>query len=220
MADANGWIDVSVPIRSGMLVWPGDSDVAVVKTATHAAGDHSEVTHLSMSAHTGTHMDAPLHFLADGDPVDAFAPALGIGSARVLEIEASGSAIGPEHLGPADLAGVERLLLKTHNSQRLGYGEPFQEDYARLTSEAAERVAASGVRLIGTDYLSIGSPGEDGARAHRALLGADVWIVEGLALRDVVPGWYEMICLPLRLPEADGSPCRVLLRKRTSGGRA
>jgi arylformamidase len=216
MADGGGWIDVSVPIRSGMLHWPGDAEVVVEKTATHAAGDHSEVTHLSLSAHTGTHMDAPLHFLPGADPIGAFPPELGIGSVRVLEIEASGSAIGPEHLGPAELAGVERLLLKTRNSSQLGYDQPFRDDYVRLTSEAAERVAAAGVRLIGTDYLSIGAPGEDGERAHRALLGAGVWIVEGLALRDVAPGWYEMACLPLPVPDADGAPARVLLRKRTS----
>jgi arylformamidase len=201
-----------------MLHWPGDSEVVVEKTATHAGGDHSEVTRLSMSAHTGTHMDAPLHFLAEGAPIGAFPLDLGVGSARVLRIEASAQAIGPEHLGPADLAGVERLLLKTRNSDRLGYDQPFGEDYAHLTSEAAERIAESGVRLVGIDYLSIGAPGEDGERAHRTLLGAGLWIVEGLALERVEPGWYEMMCLPLSIQDADGAPARVALRKRTSGG--
>jgi arylformamidase len=214
MADAaGGWLDVSVPLRDGMLHWPGDSEVQVVKTATHQAGDGHEVTRLAMSAHTGTHLDAPLHFVADREPIGAFPLELGIGPARVVQLDPASGPAGLDQLDVEQLAGVERLLLKTSNSSRRGYDQPFAEDYVHLTSAAAEAVVRAGVRLLGIDYLSIGSPGEDGNKAHRALLGSGVWIVEGLRLRDVPPGWYDVVCLPLAIPEADGAPVRVVLRE-------
>lgn len=205
-----GLYDISVPIRQGMPVWPGDPKVRVRKALALARGDPANVSALSLGAHTGTHVDAPSHFLADGVSVDRIPLELCVGPARVVEVPAP-VAIGPADLAPLPVRGCARLLLKTRNSA-LWQREGFQEDFVYVTEEGAFFLVGAGVRLLGVDYLSVEGYGVEGAPAHLALLRAGAFLLEGLDLSAVPPGDYELLCLPLRLVGADGAPARALLR--------
>jgi arylformamidase len=163
-----------------------------------------------MSAHTGTHVDAPRHFYDEGPGVDALPLELLIGRARVVEI-VSRKGIGADELADLDLSEDVRVLFKTANS-RLWASPEFHKDYVGVTQSGAEHLVSRGVKVVGVDYLSVEEFKKPGAPAHHALLGAGTIVIEGLNLRDVEPGVYEMICLPLRIVGADGAPARVLLR--------
>ncbi len=204
------FIDVSVPLNSALAVYPGNTPFQVEALKRIADGGSSNVSALHLSAHTGTHVDAPRHFFDNADGVDALPLELLIGRARVLEVVTS------KAIGPDDLKGVEaedvRVLLKTRNS-RLWGSPTFHEDYVGLTAEGAHYLVNHGVKVVGIDYLSIEEFRAPGAPAHRILLGAGTIIIEGLNLRDVEPGRYELYCLPLRVVGADGAPARVVLRQ-------
>jgi arylformamidase len=211
------WIDVTVPLRSGMVHWPGDPEVRISRTLDLDAGDPCIVSHLDMSVHTATHVDAPMHYLPRGAPLDRMAPEVGIGRARVVEVRASRE-VAADELRHLRLRRGERVLLKSANSARCWKSETFVADYVHLGVDAARFVAERGVRLLGIDYLSVGGPGQAGDEVHRILLRAGVWIVEGLDLSHVRAGAYDLICLPLRLAGGEGAPARVLLRPRHPAG--
>ena len=206
------WIDVSVPLHSGMVHWPDNPPVRIEYMLHMSRGDICNVSTLSMGSHTATHMDAPFHFLPQGKwlhemPLDA-----AIGRARVIEIR------DPESIKPGELRSHnirlgERLLFKTKNSTRCWKTDTFVEDFVYLSQEAARYLASVGVLTVGIDYLSVGGYTKDGVETHRALLEADIWIIEGLDLSQVEPGMYELICLPLRIDGSDGAPARAILRK-------
>lgn len=214
-APAKGWIDVSVPIRDGMIHWPGDPPVKVELAESIAKGDPANVTHLDLGAHTGTHVDAPRHFVEEGADIDSMPLAAGIGCARVVEIF-DPEKVGEEELGRHQPRQGERLILKTRNSERRWADEPFDEGFVHLAPGAARLIADRGVRTVGVDYLSVGGL-EDGEETHRALLSAGVWLIEGLDLAAVEPGDYELLCLPIRLAGAEGAPARAYLRAQRSG---
>lgn len=209
MSGAGGWRDVSVPLRDGMLHWPDDPPVEVTLASSIAEGDSANVTRISASAHLGTHVDAPRHFLDGAAGVEALPLELAMGPARVLELDVSG-AVSAEALHDHAPAVGERVLLRTRNSRRRWWQEEFDAGFAHLDAAAAEFLADARVALVGVDYLSVGD-----AATHRVLLGAGVWIVEGLDLTEVEAGDYELLCLPIRLVGSDGAPCRALLRART-----
>jgi arylformamidase len=214
------WIDITVPLRTGMVHWPGDPDVRIQRIKSIADGDSLNVTTLSMCMHTGTHIDAPLHFLDGGEGMDQMPLAAVVGRARVLAFSGAGS-IGAPELARHHIRPGERLLLKTPNSGRCWRSHEFVEDYVALNESGAEFLAERGVETVGIDYLSIGSPGDEGERVHRVLMTAGVWIIEGLDLSVVGAGDYELICLPLRVPRADGAPARAIIRRAgplASGG--
>jgi arylformamidase len=204
-------MDVSVPLRSGMVHWPGDPAVSIELVAAMARGDDADVTAIDMGAHTGTHMDAPSHFVAGGASLDDLDPDVVIGPARVIAIADPGAVTATE-LERHDIQPRERLLIRTSNSERCWSTDEFVEDFVYVSEDAAALLAAREVRLVGIDYLSVGGFHVDGAAIHRRLLGAGVWIIEGLDLRGVTPGPYDLICLPLRLAGAEGGPARVMLR--------
>jgi arylformamidase len=179
------WIDISTPLATGMPRYPGDPEVLIERSVENGCS----LTTLSMSVHTGTHMDAPLHFLAGGASIDEIPMEVGIGPARVIEL---GSALPEIQTG-------ERILCKTKSA--------FTEAQARL-------FAARGTLLAGIDSLSVDPLDSATLPAHHILLHAGVWIVEGLDLSQVEPGEYDLICLPLRIAGADGAPARALLRAR------
>ena len=206
------WIDVTVPLRAGMVQWPGDPPVEIERALRLDRGDEVNLTRLSMSAHAGTHIDAPVHFLAGGTGIDAMPPAAMIGPARVIGIR-DPEAIRPEELAPHRLRRGERVLFKTRNSERRG-ANAFVPDFVHVTAEAARHLADAGVLLVGIDYLSVGGYEKDGGEPHRALLSAGIWILEGLDLSRVPAGDADLICLPLLLPGADGAPARALVRPR------
>jgi arylformamidase len=205
------WIDVSVPLRSGMVHWPGDPAVSIELVAAMASGDDADVTAIDMGAHTGTHMDAPSHFVPGGASLDDLDPDVVFGPARVIGIDDPVAVSAPE-LERHGIEHGERLLFRTSNSDRCWSTDEFVEDFVYISEDAAALLAEREVRLVGIDYLSVGGFHVDGAAIHRRLLGAGVWILEGLDLRSAAPGRYEMVCLPLRLAGAEGGPARVLLR--------
>lgn len=208
-----GWIDVSVPLRSGMVHWPGDNAVRVERLAEMAQGHACNLSVLAMGAHTATHVDAPFHFIADGDTMDEWMFDATCGCARVIEIH-DPLAVQPEALRSQRLRRGERILFKTRNSRRCWRSDTFVRDYVHVTPEAAQYLIERGVRTVGIDYLSVGAFEGTGAETHRILLGAGVWIIEGLDLSRVPAGSVDLLCMPLRLAGADGAPARALVRCR------
>jgi arylformamidase len=200
-------LDISIPIKDGMLHYAGNPPVHIKRVQSIAAGDPANVSELDMGAHTATHVDAPDHFLADGAGAEALPLEELIGPAEVVDAGAATSALDLVTLRALELPprGTERILFKTRNSQLWSRAE-FTHDFVRLDSEAASFLVERGARLLGIDYLSIGD-----ADAHRVLLGAGVVCVEGLDLRGVEPGSYELVCLPLKLVGSDGAPARAVL---------
>ena len=205
------WKDVSVPIRNGMVSWPGDPKPRVERVQSFEAGDDLNVTRLDLGAHTGTHLDAPLHYLPNTDGIDRMPLNVCVGPARILSIDST-RAITAADLEPHAPSAGERILLRTRNSS-LWQRDDFVRDFVHLAPDAAAYLAERRIQLVGTDYLSIGSFHEGGPEVHRTLLGAGVWILEGLDLTEAQPGACELICLPLRVLDADGAPARAIIRQ-------
>lgn len=201
--------DVTLSIEAGMLTWPGDSAVEVSQVMSVAEGDAYTASRVSFSTHTGSHIDAPAHFIVGGATVDRIDPEVLIGKARLCQLPGI-TEITREVLEPLDIEGEERLLLGTDNSLLL-HSREFARKYTYLSADAALYLVDIGVRLVGLDYLSVDRYG-DNTPAHKTLLGAGVVIVESIDLGGIPPGEYELICLPLKLAGADGAPARVLLR--------
>jgi len=205
------WIDVTVPIKDGMLHWPGDSPAAVSRILNMDKGDKYNLSSLAVSSHAGTHIDAPLHFIKSGASIDKLPWDVVIGPARIIAIKDE-RVITTAELAHHDIRPGERILFKTKNSSRLWYEETFQEEFVYLSDEAADYLAERKVRLIGIDYLSVGSYHEGGKYAHEALLGGGVWILEGLYLGEVTPESCYLLCLPMKIEGGEGAPARVIIR--------
>ncbi len=205
------WIDISVPLRTGMVHWPGDLPPRLERVASIEGGDVYNARELHMNAHIGTHMDAPMHFLRDGAGIDTMPFEATIGPVRVIQILDT-ERITPEELEPQDLQPGERILLKTVNSSRIWQSEEFQEKFVHIDARAAKYFADRRVKTIGIDCLSVGAYGGDIVETHQILLGAGIWIIEGLNLSAVEPGRYELICLPIKIQDGDGAPARAILR--------
>jgi arylformamidase len=212
MSRRDEWIDISVPLRNGMVVWPGDAPFERSSTHAMANGDPGNVSQFSTTAHVGTHMDAPLHYLANGPGIETLRISAVVGRARVIEIF-DRKAIRTPELEANHLAKGERLLFKTANSARCWNTDEFQSSYVSIEPEAARYLAHCGVQTVGVDYLSVGPFQAGGPETHRTLFEAGIWIIEGLQMRDVEPGEYELICLPLKIMGGDGAPARAVLRK-------
>lgn len=204
-------IDVTVPLDARLPTYPGNTPFSVEAIQRIANGDHSNTSTLHMSAHAGTHVDAPLHFFDGAPGADMLSLDLMLGRTRVVEIS-SRSGIGAEQLAGLDLSDDVRILFKTTNSRLWGTPE-FQTGYVGVTGSGAEFLIAHGIKVVGVDYLSVEQFKTPGAPAHHVLLGGGAIVIEGLNLRDVEPGIYDMLCLPLRVVGADGAPARVVLRR-------
>ena len=215
-ASPPGWTDISVTISSGMVHWPGNPPVQIERVRAIEHGDDYNASRLSMSAHTGTHMDAPLHFLRSGRGLDQMPLDATVGPARVIQIQ-DPQQITVAELRPCRIQRGDRILFKTRNSSRCWKQKSFVKKFVHLSNEAANFLAEKGVRAVGVDYLSVGPYGSnDSKTVHQALLGAEVWIIEGLNLSRVRPGRYELVCLPLKIRQSDGAPARAILRPRRS----
>jgi len=201
------WQDVSMPLREGMAVWPGDAPFEWRPANRIAAGDGCNTSVLHMAAHTGTHVDAPWHFEEDGPRLDEVDPQVFFGSALVVEVSRA-DGIGVEDLPPGPLPA--RILFKTRNSE-FSLDAPFQGDFAAVRADAAQRLVDAGVRLVGVDYLSVAPYHQPGGRTHHVLLGAGVLVVEGLRFAGVSAGIWEFVVLPLAVAGADGAPCRAFI---------
>ena len=210
------WIDISLPLRDAMVHWPGDPPVSIRRVKDIEQGDTVSLSVISMGAHSGTHLDAPIHFVKKGKGVDDIPLDTVVGRARVIEIK------DPESIKPEELAGHhirrgERILFKTQNSSSAWQTNVFVEDFVFISDAAADFLVDRGVRLVGVDYLSVGSFKHGGSNVHSTLLSGGVWIIEGLNLSNVTPGNYDLICLPLRIVAGDGAPARAILRPVTLG---
>ena len=205
-----GWIDISVPLKTGMVVYPSDSPVLVERVMDVARGDRVTLSRVSMGLHAGTHVDAPLHLFEKGLPIDRVPLAALIGTAQVIDILDEASITRPEveaHL--AEGCGI--VLFKTRNST-LWREAGFCESYVSLSADAAEYLVEKGLSAVGIDYLSIDGFGQHGLRAHSVVLGAGIPVIEGLDLSHVGAGLYECICLPLRVEGGEAAPARVVVR--------
>ena len=208
------WIDVSVTVRHGMPHWPDNPPIVVQRPMELLRGHACNLSHLAMGVHTGTHIDAPVHFIHQAAGVDEMPLAATMGPARVIEI-ADPRVITADELRGHSLQAGERVLFRTANSPRCWQADRFVEDFVYISEQAAEHLAETRVRTVGVDYLSVGGYHADGARIHRILLSAGIWIIEGLDLSAVRAGRYELICLPVKLHGSDGAPARALLRPLT-----
>jgi len=204
-------IDVSVPLEPSLASYPGNVPFTLEANKRLARGDSSNVSALHMSAHSGTHVDAPRHFFDEGLSTEALPLEMLIGRTRVIELRTRGG-ITADDLRTLDLAEDVRVLIKTTNS-RLWGDSTFHNDYVGITESAARYLVEHGIKVVGVDYLSVEVFKTPGAPAHHVLLGGGTIVIEGLNLRDVDPGVYEMYCLPLRIVGSDGAPARVVLRR-------
>lgn len=207
--------DISVPITAATPIYPGDPGVEIRQWAALADGDAANVSLLHFGAHTATHVDAPAHFIAGASKVDVMPLDALLGKARVILMPDDVDAITVSHLSSVDLEGATRVLFKTRNSAfwtDLTGG--FRQDFTYITPEAARVLVQAGVRLVGMDYLSVEKFQAERHETHEILLSNGVVIVEGLDLRAVSAGDYELICLPLKIADGtgDGAPARAILR--------
>lgn len=204
-------IDISVPLHARMTTWPNSTGFRLARAKSFESGDQVNVTRLDMDVHTGTHLEAPLHMIDGGTPLESMALDIFVGSAFIADLG------GVDAIGPAELESarvprtVERLLLKTRNSASwASTSEQLQPDYVALTIDGARWVAERRLRLVGIDYLSIQQFGADN-ETHRVLMRAGVAILEGIDLSGVEPGGYRLTCLPLRLVGTEAAPARAIL---------
>jgi len=207
-------IDISVPLHEHMLTYPGDPVVSLERIEDMGGGDPANLSVLSMSTHTGTHVDPPLHFVAGGAAIDAVSLDVLIGDAIVVDMRGI-AAIGPHELAAADLpGGVERVLFLTDHSAAWAKSTTgWPERYTALTLDGARWIVDRGIRLVGTDFISIedADAGDGTYPVHRTLLGAEVVILEGLDLRAAPVGRSTLWCLPLKIRDGDGGPARAVL---------
>ena len=202
--------DISLTLRPHMPVYPGESTPSLEPTSDMGRGASYNVSRLTISTHTGTHIDAPRHFLADGASVDQIPVDVLVGPAHVLEMTVEQEITAADLEAAAIPPGTERILFKTRNSRLLDDVD-FRRDFVYLTLDAARWLVERGVRLVAIDYLSVEAMDADPNIVHQTLLRAGVVIVEGVDLRRVAPGPYLLACLPLKLEGADGSPVRAVL---------
>ena len=199
-------IDVTVPIREGMPVYDKNPGVQLERARSIADGDTVNISRLDLGVHTGTHVDAPVHFIDGAAGAETIDPGVLVGPAHVVDATGLTADIDADALGTLELpAGAERLVFKTRNSA-LWERDSFTRDFIRFVESGASPLVDAGVRLVAIDYLSIGDEG-----AHWVFLGNGVVPVEGLDLRGVEPGPYRLYCLPLKLVGSDGAPARVFL---------
>ena len=207
-------IDVSVPLDARLPTYPHNTPFSLEPIKRIARGDSSNVSTLHLSAHAGTHVDAPRHFFDDAPGTEALPLDLLIGRTRVIEV-ASRTGIAAEDLAPIDLSDDVRVLIKTHNSTF--WGSPvFHEDYAGVTASGANYLVEHGVKVVGVDYLSVEQFRSPHHETHKTLLSNAVVIVEGMVLSEPPPGDYELYCLPMLMAGLDGAPARAVLMERAA----
>ena len=206
------WIDLSLPIHDGMATWPDNPEVTLEREQCLQHGDVCNVSRLQLGTHTGTHIDGINHFIKGAQGVDQMPLNLMTGTARVIEI-LDPHQITAEELAEHELQIGERVLFRTQNSDQFHQGEGFQKKFVHIAEDAAKHLASKQVALIGVDYLSVGGFEGNVVAVHQALLGAGIWCVEGLNLKELSAGTYEFLCLPIRLVDGDGGLTRAIARR-------
>ncbi len=207
----NPWIDISVPISSGIVTWPGDPNVEVKRCSSIDKGDMCNTTHLSCTVHTATHLDAPFHFIQSGETIDYMPLTQTIGLVKLIEVNSDYSV----QLKDIDRSAIEKeniILFKTKNSDTNWVNKAFNKEYVYISTEVAHLLVSSGVKAVGVDYLSVGGFEKNIEEVHHILLQNGVWIIEGLNLSGLLEGTYEFICLPILIKDSDGAPARAIIR--------
>lgn len=204
--------DISLTISPSLPVWPGDPPVRITQTESMDAGSEYNLTRLDISAHTGTHIDAPHHFLNDGRTVESLPLEILTGPCYVIQLPDDVDEISAETLERMSLpSATMRILFGTRNSKLWAKSENnFQEDFVAISPDGAEWLVKHGIRLVGVDYLSV-APFSDSVPTHEILLKAGIIALEGVNLSEVPRGFYDLYCLPLKLAGADGAPARAIL---------
>ena len=205
--------DVTVAVSENVPIYEGDPRVVIKGVKSISGGDGANVSHLCLGAHTGTHVDAPNHFIDGTRRVEDLEIEKLVGSCRVIEVAGDVIAIEPSHLTNID--GAKRVLFKTRNSAFWDDpGSGFRTDFTYISPDAAQVLAAEGVKLVGIDYLSVEKFGSTDFGTHITLLESEIVILEGVDLREVPAGDYEIFCLPLKYVggTGDGAPARTILR--------
>lgn len=203
--------DISLNLSAETVRWLTAPPFELEERRRMSRGDHNNTSAVRMSVHSGTHLDAPFHFVPDGATIDAVPLETFVGPALVHAAEAE-RYITEEHVRAIELRGETRVLFKTRNSRLLRQPE-FTPDFVAFSVEAARALVALGVKLVGIDYLSVAHPDAEQIPVHRAFLDHGVALLEGIDLSEVAPGRYELICFPIRLSGSDGAPCRAVLRE-------
>jgi len=205
--------DISLTIAEDLPVWPGDPKIELKKISKIEDGEEANVTHISACVHIGTHVDAPDHFLGNGQTVENLPLDLLVGTASVVELLVDGQISAVDLQSASIPEGAKRLLIKTANSQLWAEDvKEFKSDFIALEADAAAYLVNQGVEVVGVDYLSV-APFANPAPTHRILLKAGVLVIEGLNLSGIEPGEYTLLCLPLKISGSDGAPTRVLLQR-------
>ena len=213
---SGAWIDVTATLDPAATpVYEGDAPMSFEFLKDMRKGDGFTLSKLSLGAHSGTHVDAPMHFIRDGIPVDEVQLGALIGPARVIDIPDSVQAIDSAELNRHNWRGAERVILRTRSSVR-GWmkSSTFHRDFAFIAPDAAQLLADAGVKLVGIDYISAEQFGAPAPLAHRALLGKGIPIVEGMSLESIKPGDYDLIVLPMKVKGHEGAPARAIMRPR------
>jgi arylformamidase len=205
------WIDISVPLHNTMVHWPGDPPFNRKPIKDMEQGSTANLSNLTMGSHTGTHVDAPKHFIQNGQTIDNMPLDIMTGIARVIEI-ADRHSIKLEEIEKHKIHRGERILFKTYNSLSVWNTDIFVEDFIYISNEVADLLADKKVKMVGVDYLSVGGYKGNGSYVHHKLLGSGIWLIETLNLSKVNAGKYYLICLPLRIEGGDGAPARAILR--------
>jgi arylformamidase len=215
-AGAAAWIDISAPIDPQTApVYPGNAPIKLEYMLDYAKGDRLALSSYSLGAHTGTHVDAPLHFIKGGTAVDKVPLERFVGPARVIDCSADATVIDAAELNKHDWKGAKRILFRTRNSRNGWMTDPtFHEDFTYLAPDAAQLLADAGVQLVGIDYLSIEKYHSAEPKTHLALLGKGIPVIEGLSLKDVEGGDYDLVVLPLRVVGHEAAPARAILKRR------
>jgi len=207
------WIDLSLALKSNMVHWPTDPSFSIERVLDMEKGDSVNLSKITMGAHSGTHVDAPVHFIRGAKGIDRLLFDSLIGPARIIQI-ADADMIKEKELTRLGIKKGERILLKTRNSlNKLLQKNTFTEDFVYIEKNAAEFLATRGIKTLGVDYLSVGGYKKNGPDVHRLLLGAGILVIEGLVLTEALPGNYDMICLPMKILDSDGAPARVIVKR-------
>ena len=210
--NSSDWIDISLPIHSGRIVWPGDPEVKIEKLLQIEKGDICNTRHLSCPVHVGTHVDAPLHFIDGGDGIETLPLSSLADKARVIEI-INKTEIPLDEIEGKGIKEDDIVLFKTINSAKYLKEKKFNENYVYLSTAATNYLVSKNISTVGIDYYSIAGVNSNLIECHQVLLGAGVTIIEGLDLSKINPGLYEFVCLPLKIVGSDGAPARAIIRK-------
>lgn len=213
---STGWIDATAMLDPKTTpVYAGDAPMRFDFLKDERKGDTFTLSAYSLGAHSGTHVDAPMHFIRDGAPVDKVPLEPLIGRARIIDIPDSMQSINSAELARHDWKGAERVIFRTRSSLRGWMRDPtFHRDFAYIAPDAAQQLADGGVKLVGIDYISAEQFGATAPLTHRALLGKGIPIVEGIDLEKIPAGDYDAVILPMKVGGHEGAPARAVLRKR------